>query len=97
MRGFDTARVRHLSLRAREVYASEGIEGVLRRGRLRLRRQRGFRRDAGLPATPVGASAVKWPVSVLSVAEQSIPQCYHYRVEQKAQILSGALSGFNPP
>ena len=89
MRGFDTARVRHLSLRAREVYASEGIEGVLRRGRLRLRRQRGFRRDAGLPATPVGASAVKWPVSVLSVAEQSIPQCYHYRVEQKAQILSG--------
>ena len=27
MRGFDTARVRHLSLRAREVYASEGSAG----------------------------------------------------------------------
>lgn len=89
MPGSDLWRVRHLAGRVQEVYGSEGVEGVVRRTRLWLSRRRALRGVDGLPAGPVGDSASRWPVSVLSIAEQSIPQCYHYRVEQKEQIFAG--------
>ncbi len=89
MPGSDLWRVGHLAGRVQEVYASEGVEGVVRRTRLWASRRRALKAREGLPDEPVRDSAALWPVSVLSIAEQSIPQCYHYRVEQKAQILEG--------
>ena len=86
MPGSDLWRLRHLAGRVQEVYGSEGVEGVVRRTRLWMSRRRVLKGAEGLPDGPVAASASHWPVSVLSVAEHSIPQCYHYRVEQKAQI-----------
>ena len=86
MPGSDLWRLRHLAGRVQEVYGSEGVEGVVRRTRLWMSRRRALKGAEGLPDGPVAASASHWPVSVLSVAEHSIPQCYHYRVEQKAQI-----------
>lgn len=38
-----------------------------------------------LPVGPLPEHPV-WHTSVLSVAERSLPQCYHYRVEQKREI-----------
>lgn len=31
-------------------------------------------------------TAEQWPVSVLTIGERSLPQCYHYRLRQKADV-----------
>lgn len=36
----------------------------------------------------VTATSLDWPLSVLTVGERSLPQCYHYRVRQKADLFS---------
>jgi glycosyltransferase involved in cell wall biosynthesis len=74
--------------KVREVYAVEGVSGVVRRTRNWRRKRRAIatapsRLVAGpLPQPP------RWHTHVLSVAEGSLPQCYHYRVEQKREICS---------
>ena len=74
--------------RVREVYAVEGAAGVARKGRHWIRKRYRRAPAAGLPRTRISVSATTWPLAVLSVAERSIPQCYHYRVTQKREILS---------
>lgn len=72
--------------RAREVYAVEGVGGVLRRGRDWNRRRKAVNAAASmLPREPLPGPP-HWHTHVLSVAERSLPQCYHYRVEQKREI-----------
>ncbi len=93
MRGSDVRRLvevaRFGQRRVREVYAVEGARAVVRRGRHWWRKRSVLQRAQGLPGGRVGVSATSWPPSVLAVAERSIPQCYHYRVDQKRQILAG--------
>ncbi len=36
---------------------------------------------------PITTTARAWPMSVLCIGERSLPQCYHYRIRQKAELL----------
>ena len=86
----DTDRVvqtaRFGARKAREVYAVEGARGVVRRARNWARKRRSG--AAGISLLPVGPlpEVPVWQPHVLSVAERSLPQCYHYRVDQKREI-----------
>jgi hypothetical protein len=74
--------------KVREVYSTEGASGVIRRTRNWQRKLRSRGTEASrLPTGPLPADA-RWHTGVLVVGEQSLPQCYHYRIEQKREICS---------
>ena len=77
--GWTVQRVRH----SRPIRT---LARTLRHGHaaLRARSSGDLHADRGAPTT---ATARTWPLSVLSVAERSLPQCYHYRLRQKEQLL----------
>ena len=80
-------RARDLGAKLRYVYDAEGAAGVYHRVRGKLSRQAGFT-PVTLPTDPVGeASRRSWPTSVVILANQALPQCYHYRVRQKQYLL----------
>lgn len=87
-----TGRARSGARKVRNAYLTEGVPGVARKARNRLRRG-SVQHARALPADPVTAPCT-WPVNVLMVAERSLPQCYHYRVQQKRTILAGLGVGF---
>lgn len=41
------------------------------------------------PSKPVRRTTENWPMNVLTVGERSLPQCLHYRVLQKQDVLGG--------
>lgn len=75
-----------LARKARSAYLSEGLPGVLRRSRNWYHRKRTPSQVPRLPGLEISQPQL-WPMSVLCVAERSLPQCYHYRVDQKRQML----------
>ncbi len=77
--GWTVQRVRH----SRPVRT---LAHTIRHGRAAMRARSGGDRQADRGA-PTTATARTWPMSVLSVAERSLPQCYHYRLRQKEQLL----------
>ena len=79
-------RARSVARKTRNAYLSEGLPGVARGARTWYRRRRHRSSGPPLPAQPVSDPGA-WPLSVLILAERHLEQCYHYRVEQKQQIL----------
>jgi len=80
-------RARDLGAKLRYVYDAEGAAGVYHRVRGKLSRQTGFT-PVTLPTDPVGdVSHRTWPTSVVILANQALPQCFHYRVRQKQYLL----------
>jgi len=70
----------------REVYAVEGVSGVVRRTRNWRRKKRAAAAAPSRLVTGPLPKPPRWHRHVLSVAESSLPQCYHYRVDQKRAI-----------
>lgn len=77
---------RWATARAREIWADEGLAGLRYHSTSYLQRRRlgATHVTHRLPAVP-GARTF-WPRSVVMVAAPAPLQCFHYRVEQKAQI-----------
>lgn len=77
--GWTVQRVRH-SRPART------LARTIRKGHagLRLRSVGDQQADRVAPTT---VTVRTWPMSVLSIAERSLPQCYHYRLRQKEHLL----------
>lgn len=79
----------------RMARASESVGWRLHR----LRHSRPVRRAArmvrdGAKRPPLTQEAPEpftgaWPLSVLTIGERSLPQCYHYRIRQKAYLMHG--------
>lgn len=79
-------RGRFAARKLREVYQVEGLAGVARRSRRWLRKRRTAASGVSmLPKQPL-PQPPRWHTHVLSIGEQSLPQCYHYRVQQKREI-----------
>ncbi len=80
-------RVRDVGAKVRYVYGAEGASGVYQRIRAKVSRK-ADPTAITLPTGPVGdASRRTWPTSVTILANQSLPQCFHYRVSQKQFML----------
>lgn len=73
--------------RSREVFETEGLAGVRQRGLDYARRRRhGGASGPDLERLPFGPPAPhRWPRSVVMVAHSEPAQCFHYRVQQKAE------------
>lgn len=79
--------MRDIKAKVRYIHGTEGTAGLYRRIRGQFSRL-SDPTPVTLPTQPVGdADRSVWPDSVVILANQSLPQCFHYRVRQKQFLL----------
>lgn len=79
--------MRDIKAKVRYIHGTEGTAGLYRRIRGKFSRL-SDPTPVTLPTQPVGdADRSVWPDSVVILANQSLPQCFHYRVRQKQFLL----------